>query len=109
MSEETKIAPQELEQKVVDQIKTVFDPEIPVNIYDLGLIYDVSITAQNEVVILMTLTAPNCPEAGTLPGSVEMAVKELDEVKDVKVIMTFNPPWDQSMLSDEAKLELGLF
>lgn len=109
MTEETKIAPQELEQKVVDQIKTVFDPEIPVNIYDLGLIYDVSITAQNEVVILMTLTAPNCPEAGTLPGSVEMAVKELDEVKDVKVIMTFNPPWDQSMLSDEAKLELGLF
>jgi FeS assembly SUF system protein len=109
MSEETKISPQELEEKVIAQAKTVFDPEIPVNIYDLGLIYDISITEQNEVVILMTLTAPNCPEAGTLPGSVEMAVKELPEVKDVKVIMTFNPPWDQSMLSDEAKLELGLF
>lgn len=109
MSEETKISPQEIEAKVISQISTVYDPEIPVNIYDLGLIYDISVTAQNEVVILMTLTAPNCPEAGTLPGSVELAVKEIPEVKDVKVIMTFNPPWDQSMLTDAAKLELGLF
>ena len=109
MNEEVKTALQEIEEKVIEQIKTVYDPEIPVNVYDLGLIYDVSITAEKEVVVLMTLTAPNCPEAGTLPGSVEMAVKELPEVKDAKVIMTFNPPWDQSMLSDEAKLELGLF
>lgn len=109
MSEETKISPQEIEEKVINQICTVYDPEIPVNIYDLGLIYDISVTAQDEVVILMTLTAPNCPEAGTLPGSVELAVREIPEVKDVKVIMTFNPPWDQSMLTDAAKLELGLF
>lgn len=109
MSEEVKTEIQELEEKVIEQIRTVYDPEIPVNVYDLGLIYDVSITAEKEVVVLMTLTAPNCPEAGTLPGSVEMAVKEIPEVTDAKVIMTFNPPWDQSMLSDEAKLELGLF
>lgn len=109
MNEESKISPQEIEAKVIEQISTIYDPEIPVNIYDLGLIYDISVTSQNEVVILMTLTAPNCPEAGTLPGSVELAVNEIPEVKDVKVIMTFNPPWDQSMLSDAAKLELGLF
>lgn len=109
MSQETKTTPQEIEDKVIIQIKSVYDPEIPVNIYDLGLIYDISVTAENEVVVLMTLTAPNCPEAGTLPGSVELAIKEIPEVKDVKVIMTFNPPWDQSMLSDVAKLELGLF
>ncbi|MBX3042227.1 MAG: DUF59 domain-containing protein [Candidatus Kapabacteria bacterium] len=103
------LSPQELEDRIVEKIKTVFDPEIPVNIYDLGLIYDISITAQNEAVILMTLTSPACPEAGMLPGEVEMRTKEVEGVTDAKVILTFNPPWDKSMMSDAAALELGLF
>jgi FeS assembly SUF system protein len=100
---------QELEDKIVEQIKTVFDPEIPVNIYDLGLIYDISITAKNEAVVLMTLTSPACPEAGQLPGMVEEAVKSVNGITDAKVILTFNPPWDKSMMSDSAAFELGLF
>lgn len=103
------LSPHELEDKVVERIKMVFDPEIPVNIYDLGLIYDISITAQNEAVILMTLTSPACPEAGELPGNVERSVKEIEEITDAKVILTFSPPWDKSMMSDAAALELGLF
>ncbi len=103
------MSPQELEIKAIEAIKTVFDPEIPVNIYDLGLIYDISITQENEVVVLMTLTAPGCPEAGVLPGQVEQAIREIEGVTDAKVILTFSPPWDKSLLSDEAKLELGLF
>ncbi len=100
---------QEQENIIIEEIKKIYDPELPVNIFDLGLIYDISITQSNEVVILMTLTAPGCPEAGTLPGQVEEAIKEIDWVEDAKVILTFNPPWDQSLLSDEARLELGLF
>ena len=99
----------EFEEKVIEQIKDVYDPEIPVNIYDLGLIYDVAVTEERDVVVLMTLTAPGCPEAGTIPGEVEIRIKELPEVNNVKVILTFDPPWDKSMLSDAAKLELGLF
>ncbi|MCO5250566.1 MAG: FeS assembly SUF system protein [Ignavibacteriae bacterium HGW-Ignavibacteriae-1] len=108
MSDKT-FTPQELEDAVVESIKTVYDPEIPVNVYDLGLIYDISITGENEAVILMTLTAPNCPEAGVLPGTVEQKAKEVEGITDAKVILTFNPPWDKSMLSDVARLELGLF
>ncbi|MDX9791180.1 MAG: iron-sulfur cluster assembly protein [Candidatus Kapaibacterium sp.] len=103
------VSPQELEDRIVEKIKTVYDPEIPVNIYDLGLIYDISITAQNEAVILMTLTSPACPEAGQLPGEVELQAKEVEGISDAKVILTFNPPWDKSMMSDAAALELGLF
>ena len=103
------ISPQELEEKIIAELKNVFDPEIPVNIHDMGLIYDISITAQNEIVVLMTLTAPNCPEAGQLPGEVEQAVRKVPGVTDAKVILTFNPPWDKSMLSEAAMLELGLF
>jgi FeS assembly SUF system protein len=99
----------ELEDIIVNRIRTVYDPEIPVNIYDLGLIYDISITAQNEAVILMTLTSPACPEAGQLPGMVEQTVKEVEGITDAKVILTFNPPWDKTMMSDAAALELGLF
>lgn len=99
----------ELEEKIVEQLRTVYDPEIPVNIYDLGLIYDISVTANKEVVVLMTLTSPACPVAGELPGEVEMSVREIKGVTDVKVILTFSPPWDRSMMSDEAALELGLF
>ena len=103
------MSPQELEIKAIEAIKTVYDPEIPVNIYDLGLIYDISITQENEVVVIMTLTAPGCPEAGVLPGQVEQAIRDIEGVTDAKVILTFSPPWDKSLLSDEAKLELGLF
>lgn len=103
------MTPQELEEKAIEAIKTIYDPEIPVNIYDLGLIYDISITQEKEVVVLMTLTAPGCPEAGVLPGQVEQAIRGINEVTDAKVLLTFNPPWDKSLLSDEAKLELGLF
>lgn len=99
----------ELEDKVIGKIKEVYDPEIPVNIYDLGLIYDVSVTQKKEVVVLMTLTAPNCPEAGAIPANVEEKVSELEEVTKVKALLTFNPPWDMSLMSEEAKLELGLF
>lgn len=103
------MAPHELEEKVIKAIKKVFDPEIPVNVYDLGLIYDISITAQNEVVVLMTLTAPSCPEAGVLPQKVEDSVKSLHDVTDAKVLLTFDPPWNKSMMSEAAQLELGFF
>lgn len=97
-----------LEAKVVAKIKEVFDPEIPVDIYELGLIYDITFTTNNDVMILMTLTAPNCPEAGGLPISVEEKVKEIPEVNEVKVVLTFDPAWEMSRMTDEAKLELGL-
>lgn len=99
----------ELYDKVVKAIKTVYDPEIPVDIWELGLIYDIQITNDNEVVVLMTLTAPNCPEAGGLPFEVEQAIKSIPEVKDAKVLLTFDPPWDRSRMSDIARFELGLF
>ena len=103
------ISPQELEAKVIATIKEIYDPEIPVNVYDLGLIYDVSITASDEVVVLMTLTAPNCPEAGSLPAEVQERIRDIEEVKDARVILTFDPPWDRSMMSEVAQLELGFF
>lgn len=97
----------EIEEKVIDVIKTVYDPEIPVNIWELGLIYDINVTLSDEVVILMTLTAPNCPVADTLPNDVETKVKNLHDVANAKVLLTFDPPWDMSMMSEEAKFELG--
>lgn len=104
-----KISKKELEEKIINRIKNIFDPEIPVNIYELGLIYDISITEQNEAVILMTLTAPNCPEAESLPIQVEQRVSEIDEITKAKVIITFDPPWDKTMMSEAAQLQLGLF
>ena len=98
-----------LKDKVLDAIKTVYDPEIPVNIYDLGLIYDIQITEEKEAVVLMTLTAPNCPEAEGLPYEVETKIKAIPEIKDVKVIVTFEPPWERYMMSEVAMLELGLY
>lgn len=92
---------------VVGACRTVFDPEIPVNIYDLGLVYTVEISPENEVAIVMTLTAPGCPVAGEMPGWVADAVEPLPGVKQVDVQMTFDPPWGMEMMSDEAKLELG--
>jgi FeS assembly SUF system protein len=92
---------------VVSACRTVYDPEIPVNIFDLGLVYTIEITPENEVEILMTLTAPGCPVAGEMPGWVADAVEPLPGVKQVNVQMTFDPPWGMEMMSDEAKLELG--
>ena len=96
-----------LYESVVDACRTVFDPEIPVNIYDLGLVYTIEISPENEVDVMMTLTAPGCPVAGEMPGWVADAVGPLAGVKQVNVNMTFDPPWGMEMMSDEAKLELG--
>jgi FeS assembly SUF system protein len=98
----------ELEGKIVEALKTVYDPEIPVNIYDLGLIYEIDTNDQKEVKIDMTLTAPNCPVVDMLLMDVEDAVKGVEGVEKVKVNLVFDPPWDKSMLTEEAKLELGL-
>lgn len=106
---ENKTKYDELKEKIVAQLKTVYDPEIPVNIYDLGLIYDIQITESMEAVILMTLTAPNCPEAGNIPMEVEMCVREIPEIKKANAIITFDPPWDKDRLSEEAKLILDMF
>jgi len=96
-----------LRDKVTDVIKTIFDPEIPVNIYDLGLIYRVDILPINNVQITMTLTAPSCPAAQSLPIEVDQKVREIDGVNDVHVVVTWDPPWDKSMMSEVAQLELG--
>ena len=93
--------------QVVEACRTVYDPEIPVNIYDLGLVYTIDITPENEVGITMTLTAPGCPVAGEMPGWVASAVEPIPGVKEVDVQMTFDPPWGMDMMSDEARLELG--
>jgi FeS assembly SUF system protein len=108
MESETHINTQELGEKIVRVLKTIFDPEIPVDIYELGLIYDVFVNEDRDVKILMTLTSPNCPVAETLPVEVEEKVKSLDEVSDAEVEITFDPPWTQELMSEEAKLELGL-
>ncbi|MGB3147412.1 MAG: SUF system Fe-S cluster assembly protein [Paracoccaceae bacterium] len=96
-----------LYDSVVEACRSVYDPEIPVNIFDLGLIYTIDITTENSVQITMTLTAPGCPVAGEMPGWVASAVEPLDGVKDVEVQMTFEPQWGMDMMSDEARLELG--
>ncbi len=96
------------ELDIVNAIKTVYDPEIPVNIYDLGLIYEVDVKEDGKVRIVMTLTSPNCPVAESLPQEVHDVVADLEGVTSVDVNMTFDPPWDRDMLSDEALLELGL-
>lgn len=97
-----------LGEKIVRVLKTIYDPEIPVDIYELGLIYDVFVNEEYDVKILMTLTSPNCPVAETLPLEVEEKVKSLKEVKDAKVEITFDPPWEKELMSEEAKLELGM-
>ena len=107
MSEEI-IETADLGDKIVGVLKSIFDPEIPVDIYELGLIYDVLVNEDFEVKILMTLTTPNCPVAESLPKEVEEKVKSLDEVKSAEVEITFDPPWTQDLMSEEAKLELGM-
>jgi len=92
---------------VVEACRTVYDPEIPVNIYDLGLVYTINIDAENAVEVIMTLTAPGCPVAGEMPGWVADAIEPLGGIKQVDVKLTWEPPWGMDMMSDEARLELG--
>ncbi len=99
---------QKLGEAVIEVLTTIYDPEIPVDIYQLGLVYDVQVSEEGDIFILMTLTSPNCPVAETLPVEVEEKVKSIDEVKDVTVEITFEPPWTKDMMSEEAKLELGM-
>ena len=97
----------ELKDKVITEIKKIYDPEIPVNIYDLGLIYTVEISEDNDAKILMSLTAPGCPVAGEMPGWVSDAVKPIEGLKSVHVEIVWEPQWGMEMMSDEARLELG--
>jgi FeS assembly SUF system protein len=93
----------------VEVLCEIYDPEIPVNIYELGLIYDVQVSDEADVKIMMTLTSPNCPVAESLPEEVRLKTSALDSVKTAEVEITFDPPWEKDMMSDEAKVELGLF
>jgi len=97
----------ELAQKVIDEIKTCFDPEIPVDIWELGLIYEIDINANTDLVVKMTLTSPNCPAAESLPAELEGKLKQLAGIASVKLELTFEPPWDKNMMSEVAQLELG--
>ncbi len=97
-----------LKDQVILALRKVYDPEMPVNIYELGLIYGIDIDPEGRVAIRMTLTAPNCPGAGTLPGEVERAVRAVPGVKDVKLELTFDPPWSKDRMSEAAKLALGI-
>jgi len=97
----------ETESIIVEVLKTIYDPEIPVNIYDLGLIYEIDFYEEDEVKVLMTLTAPNCPMADQILEEVNDKIKALPQVEDVTVVLTFDPPWDKDMMTEEAKLELG--
>ena len=98
---------EELKAKVVECLQTIYDPEIPVNIYELGLIYETEVSADNVVKVLMTLTAPSCPAAQSLPLEVDQKVREIEGVSDVMVTVTWDPAWNKSMMSEAAQLELG--
>ncbi len=98
-----------LRRDIVAQLKTVNDPEIPVDIYELGLVYRIDIDDDKNVTIDMTLTTPNCPVAEDMPAAVQMAVAKVEDVKDVKVNLVFDPPWDQSLMSEEAQIALNMF
>ena len=97
----------ELENAIIEALKNVFDPEVPVNIYELGLIYEIKLDENSNAKILMTLTAPNCPVAESLPVEVKKVVQNIKGINEVKVELTFEPPWDQEMMSEAAKLDLG--
>jgi len=98
---------EELKQKIIETLHTIYDPEIPVNIYEMGLIYEIDILPVSNVQIVMTLTAPGCPAAQTLPVEVDQKVREIEGVNDVHVYVTWTPPWEKSMMSETARLELG--
>ena len=97
-----------LYESVIEALKDIFDPEIPVNIYDLGLIYSVEVSPDADVAVIMTLTTPHCPVAESMPGEVELRVGSVPGVRDAEVTITWDPPWDPSKMSDEARLELGM-
>jgi FeS assembly SUF system protein len=97
----------ELKEEVIKAIKEVYDPEIPVNVYELGLIYDIKIFPVNNVYVLMTLTSPSCPSAEAIPVEIEQKIKEIEGISDVSIELTFDPPYTQDMMSEVAKLELG--
>jgi FeS assembly SUF system protein len=97
-----------LKEKIIKEIKKIYDPEIPVNIYELGLIYDIKIEKNNNIKVKMTLTTPNCPVAESLPKEVKDSIMEIKEVKDVDLELVWDPPWDKSMMSEAARLELNL-
>ena len=105
---ETEIDTTQLGEEIVRTLKTIYDPEIPVDIYELGLIYDVMVNTDYEVKILMTLTSPNCPVAESLPKEVEDKVAAIENVKSAEVEITFDPPWSKDLMSEEARLELGM-
>ena len=98
----------ELKEKIINEIKKIYDPEIPVNIYELGLIYDIKIDKTNNVKVKMTLTTPNCPVAESLPKEVKDSAMQVEEVEDVDLELVWDPPWSKDMMSDSAKLELNL-
>ncbi len=100
---------QELEEKIIRTLKTCYDPEIPVDIFELGLIYEIKISDEAEVNVKMTLTSPACPVAGSLPPEVEAKLRALPEIKNVKIELVWSPPWDRDMMSDIAKVELGMY
>ena len=108
MSDQEQIqVEEELKAKIIKAIQTVYDPEIPVNVFDLGLIYDIKIFPINNVNVIMTLTSPSCPSAGQIPGEVEASVRTVEGINDVIVDLTFDPPYTQDMMTEAAKLELG--
>ena len=98
----------EVHDAIIDQLKTIYDPEIPVNLYDLGLIYNVEVGPDAHALVTMTLTTPHCPVAESMPGEVEMQVASVPGVMSAEVVLVWHPPWDPSKMSDEAKLELGM-
>lgn len=98
-----------LRDRIIDVLKSCYDPEIPVDIWELGLIYEININEGNDVHIMMTLTSPACPVAETLPPDVEQKVRDIPDVNSAKVEITFNPPWEKEMMSEEARLELGMW
>jgi FeS assembly SUF system protein len=98
---------EELKKKIIEVLQTIYDPELPVNIYELGLIYEVDVLPVNNVQIVMTLTAPGCPAAQSLPIEVDQKVRQIEGINDVHVAVTWNPPWNKSMMSEAAQLELG--
>ncbi len=99
---------QEIGEKIVAVLQSIYDPEIPVDIYELGLIYDVQVSNEGDAKILMTLTTPNCPVAESLPIEIQEKVKTIEEVRNAEVEITFDPPWEKDMMSEAAKLELGI-
>ncbi|MCW3059829.1 MAG: FeS assembly system protein [Capsulimonas sp.] len=107
--ERTRVYPLAIEAEVIEMIRTIYDPEIPVNIYEMGLIYEIDVDEYGVVDIKMTLTSPACPVAGTLPGDVEQKVRQVEGVTDVKVKLVWEPSWSMDLMSEDAKLELGFF